>query len=153
MQFTIGEDEIKIASGDVKTFSRLIEGLIPEYSGIIPKTLGTSLYIPTKEFIQIIRSSSIFSSKLQDVKIDISQKKLEVSSENADVGLAHASIPVESRGKPVSIHFNYRFLMDGMTGITEEEFLCGANDASTPALIRNKKDATFTYVIMPIRLT
>ena len=153
IQFSIGENQIEITNGGVKIFSRLIEGVFPEYSAIVPKTFGTSLYIPKQEFIQTIRSSSIFSSKLQDVKIDISQKKLEVSSENTEVGLAHASIPVESTGKTVSIHFNHRFLMDGMVGITEEDFFFGANDASTPALIRNKRDGSFTYVIMPIRLT
>lgn len=153
MRFTFGENQVEIKSADTTIVSRLIEGAFPEYSAIIPKTFSTSLYLPRQEFIQAVRSSSIFSSKLQDVNLQFSQKKVEVSSENTEVGLTRASIPVELAGKPLAIRFNHKFLLDGMGGIAEDEFFFGGNDANTPALIRNKSDASFTYVVMPIRLT
>lgn len=150
---SLGENQIEISTGDIRIVSRLIDGLFPEYSAIVPKSFSTSLFLPKNEFANAIRSSSIFSSKLQDVHLVFSQKKLEIRAENAEVGRATISLPCEFTGKPLEINFNYRFLLDGVLGITEDELFFGANDANTPALLRNKSDASFLYVIMPIRLT
>lgn len=150
---SLGENQIEIASGDVRIVSRLIDGMFPEYSAIIPKSFSTSLFLPKNEFANAIRSSSIFSSKLQDVHLAFSQKKVEIKAENTEVGTTTISLPCELTGKPLAMNFNYRFLLDGILGVTEDELFFGANDANTPALLRNKNDASFSYVIMPIRLT
>ncbi len=150
---SLGENQIEISTGDIRILSRLIDGLFPEYSAIIPKSFSTSLFLPKNEFASAIRSSSIFSSKLQDVHLAFSQKKVEIKAENAEIGLTTISLPCELTGKPLTMNFNYRFLLDGVGGATEDELFFGANDANTPALLRNKSDASFSYVIMPIRLT
>jgi len=150
---SLGENQIEIASGDVRIVSRLVDGMFPEYSAIIPKSFSTSVFLSKNEFTNAIRASSIFSSKLQDVHLVFSQKKLEIRAENAEVGRTTISLPCELTGKPLEMNFNYRFLLDGVLGVSEDELFFGANDANTPALLRNKNEASFSYVIMPIRLT
>ncbi|KKW18916.1 MAG: DNA polymerase III subunit beta [Candidatus Sungbacteria bacterium GWC2_49_10] len=150
---SLGENQIEISTGDVRILSRLIDGMFPEYSAIIPKSFSTSLFLPKNEFANAIRSSSIFSSRLQDVHLTFSPKKVEIKAENAEIGLTTISLPCELTGKPLAINFNYRFLLDGVWGTSEDELFFGANDANAPALLRNKSDASFSYVIMPIRLT
>ncbi|OGZ95891.1 MAG: DNA polymerase III subunit beta [Candidatus Sungbacteria bacterium RIFCSPHIGHO2_01_FULL_50_25] len=153
LTLSFGENQVEIKNENIKVLSRLIDGAFPEYNAIIPKTFSTSLFIPKEELINAVRSSSIFSSKLQDVHLSFSQKKLEVTSQNSELGASTAAIPTTINGKPLTMQFNHRFLLDGVSGVDEDELFFGANDPNTPALIKNKNDASFTYVVMPIRQT
>ncbi len=149
--FSFGENQIEITTKQVHIFSRLIEGAFPEYSAIIPKTFSTSVFLPKNEIINGVRASSIFASKLQDVEFRFSQKKLEIVSENTEIGLTKISLPIAMSGKPLTISFNHRFLLDGLLAVQEDEVFFGANEPNTPVFLRNKSDTSFTYVVMPIR--
>lgn len=156
------KEEIKIGTGEnqalfeaegIKIISRLIEGNFPEYGGIIPKQFENTSHIKREEYIQAVRSASIFSSKIQEVVLKFKEKILEIASANAEVGQHHMTIPVASGGKEISISFNYRYLLDGLSALDEEELFMGVNSENTPSLLRNKEDGSFLYVLMPIRLS
>lgn len=153
IEVALGENQIEISSEGIHIFSRLIDGNFPEYSAIIPKNFSSSVFLERGPIVESIRSSSIFASKLQDVNLILSQKKVDITSENSEIGKNSVSLAASLTGKPVSLSFNYRFLLDGLNGLSEEEFFFGCNEPTQPALIRNKADASFLYVIMPIRLT
>ena len=53
----------------VQIISRLIEGEYPNYEEIIPKKFKTHVIIKRDEFLNQIKAASLFSGKINEVKI------------------------------------------------------------------------------------
>lgn len=150
---SIGENQILLETDGCMIVSRLMEGNFPEYIGIIPKNFETSCFVSKNEVVSAVRASSIFASKLQEVTIGVKNRQLEITSLNQDVGEYKNIIPCASSGKDIMIGFNYRYLLDGLQAVTEDEIFFGLNGEQSPSLIKNKSDSSFVYVVMPIRLS
>ncbi|MBI2122211.1 MAG: DNA polymerase III subunit beta [Candidatus Sungbacteria bacterium] len=150
---SLGDSQVLFEVRGIKIISRLIEGNFPEYGAIIPKEFGASGFFKKFEVVDAVRSSSIFSSKLQDVAFNFYSKGAEVSSANSDIGEFKTSLTAAVTGKELLISFNYRYLLDGLNALHEEEFFFGLNGENKPSFLRNKTDGSFSYVLMPIRLT
>ena len=157
-----GEEEVKVSLGEnqiifeaekITMISRLIDGNFPEYSGIVPKEFDVTAFINKRELNDAVRSSSIFSSKLQEISLKFKAKELEINSLNQEVGEYKTSIPVSTTGSSVSLNFNYKYLLDGVNVLDEEEIFMGLNSEQKPSLLRNKEDNSFLYCLMPIRLS
>lgn len=151
--FSLNESQIIIETKTLRVTSRIIEGMFPDYSSIIPKNFETTSFVNRGEFLSVIRGASVFSSKLQDITFTFFQKEVEVSSMNIDIGAYKTKISSLKSGRDVSISFNHHYFLDGLQVLNEGEFFIGINHENTPALIRNKEDNSFMYVLMPIRLT
>lgn len=152
-EVSVGENQMLASVGPVRITSRLIEGSFPEYRAIIPAQFGTSAYVGREEFLSAVRSSGILVSKLQEVALHFSKGFLEVESANPEVGDYKTKIKIGLNGPDARISFNYRYLLDGIQALEDEEIFFGCNDSSSPALMRNKSHTAFSYVVMPIRLT
>lgn len=153
IEISIGENQLLAESAEGKIVSRLIEGNFPDYHAIIPARFATSAYIKKNELLAGIRSASIFASKLQETTIKFSSSGLEIASANPDVGDYRVTVPAAFEGEEISMSFNWRYLLDGVQSLQDEEIFFGCTQESSPALLRNKSHQRFSYVVMPIRLT
>lgn len=153
IKISVGENQILFETHGVAVFSRLIEGKFPEYSGIIPKTFETTSFLNREQFLNAIRASSIFSSKLQDVAVTLTRDAVALSAKNPEVGEYATTLSAATTGKDVTVTFNYRYLLDGLGALEDEEIFIGCNAEGAPVLLRNKSREDFLYVLMPIRFT
>lgn len=150
----LGDNQILVESvGGGRMISRLVEGNFPDYQGIIPSHFTTSAYLPRGEIMSGVRASSIFASKLQEVTLRLGTKQIEVAAANPEVGEYHTRHNAALNGKEIAMSFNWRYLLDGIQALEDDEVFFGCNQETSPALLRNKSRADFTYVVMPIRLT
>ena len=150
---SLGENQLLVECDDGKIISRLIDGNFPDYRAIIPAQFSTSAYVKKNDLIAAIRSASIFASKLQEVTLRFSPTGLEIAASNPDVGEYRTTCQAALTGKEISMSFNWRYIMDGIQALDDEEIFFGCNKESSPALMRNKSHQAYTYVVMPIRLT
>ncbi len=137
----------------IQLSSRLIEGEYPNYQEIIPKKYTTSLRFDKNEFLNQIKSASLFSGKINEVKIkaDPKEKKIEIFSQSPEIGNYSSSILGEVKGEPAEISFNHRFLLDGLLNIKSSEIIFGLNGDSGPGVLKPVGDETYIYVVMPIK--
>ncbi|MFH1582332.1 MAG: DNA polymerase III subunit beta [bacterium] len=142
----------------IQIISRLIEGEYPNYQEIIPKSHETKVSFKAEELISQIKLASLFSSKVNEVKIKVDPKKgeLSVSSQNPDIGEHQGSIRVKAEGKSCEASFNHRFLLDGILSVVfgEEknpEITLELSGSEKPGVLRSKKDDSYLYLIMPIK--
>jgi DNA polymerase-3 subunit beta len=142
----------------IQLVSRLIEGEYPNYQEIIPKKYETKVTIPTSEFINQIKLASLFSGKINEIKLKIDPKKnrLDIFSQNPDVGEHKSFLNVKVEGKPLEISFNHRFLLDGLLNITSNrerggEVILGLINSEKPGVLQPKSDDSYLYLIMPIK--
>ena len=150
---SLGDNQLLIETAGGKMISRLVEGIFPEYRAIIPGQFAISSYLSRDEISRSVRAASIFASKLQEVTLGFSSGRIEVAAANPEVGEYRTGFAASQNGKDISMSFNWRYLLDGVQALDDEEVFFGCNQESSPALLRNKSNPAFTYVVMPIRLT
>ena len=164
LEISGGDNQILFETEDIKIISRTIEGNFPAYEGIIPKKFEAASYVDKEKLVEAIRSSSIFASKLQEVRLNLTRQILEVTASNPEIGDYKTKIEVQSSGKSfsasaqeggetgISLGFNFRYLLDGLAALDDEEIFLGLNSENAPTLVRNREDDFFKYVLMPIRI-
>ena len=139
----------------IQLISRLIEGEYPNYQEIIPKKYSTQIILDKNEFLNQIKSASLFTGKASEVKIktNIQKENIEIFSQNQDLGEYQSTVPAKIKGEEVQVTFNYKFLLDGILNIKSSEVILELNEDSGPGVLKPVGDQSYIYVVMPIKST
>jgi len=151
IMFELGMEETP--HPEIQLISRLIEGEYPNYQEIIPKKNTTQIILEKDDFLNQIKSASLFSGKVNEVKVKVDPKKkeIEIFSQNPEVGEYKSSVPGKIKGEACEVSFNHRFLMDGLTSIRSAEVSFELNKDSGPGVLKPIGDESYVYVVMPIK--
>ncbi len=154
----LGDSQILFETDEAQLISRLIDGQYPDYQQIIPKNFETRVMLQKEELIANIRIASIFSSKINDVRIIVKNDKIEILSQDQDLGQNLSQMAAKVEGKPMEISFNFRYLMDGLANINTKQVFLGMNSESdssssrsNPAILKPIGEEGYIYVVMPIK--
>jgi len=147
------EGQVVFITEKTEMVSRVVDGVFPEYKAIIPKVTENEIVIERIEFINALKLASSFSGKTNDITVTVgdSKKYLDLSSADATLGKNCYKIPIKFKGEPLSIVFNWRFLLDGLKIYTSKEIVIGVNTPERPAVIKSQNEQDIVYVVMPIR--
>jgi len=139
----------------IQIVSRLIEGEYPNYKEIIPKEFKSQLVLQKLDFLNQIKTASLFSGKINEIKlkIDPSQEIVEIFSQNPDLGQSKSQIKGKIKGEKAEISFNYRFLIGGLSNIKSKEVMLELNGEDGPGVLKPVGEEDFIYVVMPIKST
>jgi DNA polymerase-3 subunit beta len=137
----------------VQLISRTIEGEYPNYEAIIPKGYKTSLLLEKNEFLNQIKAASLFSGKINEVKLRVDPKKdvIEIFSQSPELGEYRSFAPGKAKGEKVEVSFNHRFLIDGILNIKGEDLNFEVNGEDGPAALKPTTDQNYIYIIMPMK--
>jgi len=137
----------------VQLISRLIDGEYPNYVEIIPTKYETKIVLQKEEFLNQIKAASLFSGKTNEIQIKTNLKKegVEILSQNSDLGENKSFVAAKIEGKDATIAFNYKFLIDGLINMKSQEIILQLSGEEGPAVLKPVGDATYTYVVMPIK--
>ncbi|MDO8530309.1 MAG: DNA polymerase III subunit beta [bacterium] len=137
----------------VQIISRLIEGEYPNYQDIIPSKFKTHAVVKRDEFLNQIKTASLFSSKTHEVKISINPEggSAEIFAKSPDIGESKSSVPVKAEGEPIEVSFNYKYLVEGLTNIKSSEVTFEVSKEEGPCILKPVGDASYLYVVMPIK--
>ncbi len=137
----------------VQISSRLIDGEYPNYQDIIPTKFKANVVVKRDEFLNQIKTASLFSGKVNEVKISThpDKKELGIFARSQDVGENQASIAATVEGDPVEVSFNYKYIIDGLSHIKSSEVMFDVSKEDGPCILRPVGDASYLYVVMPIK--
>ncbi|MFC1700817.1 DNA polymerase III subunit beta [Patescibacteria group bacterium] len=154
VKIILSGNQILFDLDDIQIISRLIEGQYPDYKQIIPGNFKTRAIVNRDELIKSIKVASLFSSKINDVKFNIDPKKslINISAKDSDIGENKSQIDSKIEGNGLEIIFNYRYLLDGLNNILSDKVILEFNNSSSSAVIKPVGDASYVYVIMPIKI-
>lgn len=144
-----------ISQPQIQFTSRLIEGEYPAYEEIIPQKYKTKTQLNKREFLNQIKAASLFSGKINEIKVNINKKEgnIEVLSQNPDLGEYRSVLNGKIEGEDISISFNHRFLSSGVSEINEEDIVFNLTDKDGPAALKPLNKDDYLYIIMPIKPT
>lgn len=161
-------NQINFKIENVEFTSRLIEGEYPNWQKIIPATFNTKVKLNKADFMKLVKIASIFARDAgnivrlkfePDVKTSGSQGSsgkigtLTVAATSSQVGSSDASCEVEMSGPGGEIAFNFRYILEVLSVIEDEEISFEMNESLNPGKITllDPKDPFF-HIIMPVRL-
>ena len=143
---------------EINLISKLIDGEYPNYQEIIPKKHITKVIFPLEEFINQVKLASLFSGKINEIKlkIDSSKNRIDFFSQNPDLGEYQSFLNSKIEGQTCQISFNYRFLLDGLLNLSSlnkktTEAVLELNGSEKPGILRLKNEEKYLYLIMPIK--
>lgn len=132
---------------------RLIEGKYPNYQQFIPQKLPQKVGIRREAFLTSLKRVSLLANqKSKAVLLNLSNGKMEISSNNPELGDAKEEIEVDYSGNEMKIGFNAKYITDILTSMDQENIDFELNDQVSPGLMRPANDASYTCVIMPMRI-
>lgn len=158
------EDEIKFSLDDNKNqlvfiidktvlTARLIGAEFPLIDKVIPKNWQTEVLVDREELIAALKTSSVFARESANiVKFAISPEGLSLSANAALVGENRTEIEARVSGPEVEVAFNFRFVLEFLNSIKEEQVLLRLGDSLSPAIFQPKNDPDLLHVIMPVRV-
>jgi len=151
--FEFGMQEV--AHPQIQIISRLIEGEYPNYEEIIPKKFKTHIILKRDEFLSQVKAASLFSGKINEVKIkaDPQSKEVQISAQDPDIGQSQSSIQTRIEGEPIEASFNHKFLIDGLLNIKSSEVIFNLSKEEGPCVLKPVGDISYIYVVMPIKST
>lgn len=149
------ENQIMFIFNNIELVSRVIDSKYPDYKQIIPQEFITSINCEVNKLIPIIKSVSLFCKQgINDINLifDSKNQELEVSTTSSNSGSKDiAKLPVKITGDSNDIVFNYRYLLDGLNNINNNEVIININNSKSPGLLKPKDDQEYIYLIMPIK--
>jgi DNA polymerase-3 subunit beta len=151
-KLSVGENQVTFEAGGTLLASKLIEGNYPNYRQVIPADARERVKLERELFLQSVHRVSLLSSdKSNSVKLVFSKNNIEIVANSPDVGEAKESMPVQYKGKDISIAFNPEFLMAPLRNLTEDEVYLDLIDEMSPGVL--KIQTPFLYVLMPMRIS
>ena len=152
VKISVSSTQVSMEIGDVFLISRLVEGQYPDYKQIIPNTKNARVTVSRNELIQAVKAASLFSkSGINDVVVASVDNNLRVSSSNAQIGENVIDVASAREGDDVSITFNHRYLLDGLSVLEGDKVHLDLIGKNSPGVLRSEDAANFLYIIMPIK--
>ena len=137
---------------EIYVTSRIIDGIFPDYNQILPKEFTTEIVVLKQDLLNALKITNIFSDKFNKITLTIkpSKKIFEIASNNADVGKNNTIIDGAISGEEVTVHFNYKYIIDCFQSIKQDSIALKFNGPTQPMVIQGVGDGSFTYLVMPL---
>ncbi|MBU0661300.1 DNA polymerase III subunit beta [Patescibacteria group bacterium] len=150
----VSEGQLVVRYGQYELISRMIDGVYPDYTQIIPQTFNTKAIVSADMFSSSIKRASLFVTggvNAISVSVDTVPNTLAISSMGSQTGEHESRIDVVASGDTNSILLNFRYVLEGIQHMDDEELTFEMNSADTPCIIRPKNSKTYLYIVMPVR--
>ena len=151
MQFA--NNQAKFSFDGMEFVTKLVEGKFPDYNRVIPKnhknkiTLGRTALLSTLQ-----RTAILTSDKFKGVRLNIDPGSLRVASNNAEQEEAVDELDIDYGGDSIEIGFNVTYLIDALANMSQDMVSVELTDGNSSALFTIPDNATFKYVVMPMRI-
>jgi DNA polymerase-3 subunit beta len=151
MQFA--NNQAKFSFGDMEFVTKLVEGKFPDYNRVIPKGHKNSFTLGRATLLASLQRTAILTSeKFKGVRLNIEPGTLRVAANNAEQEEAQDELDIDYGGDSIEIGFNVTYLIDALANMSQDMVTIDLADSNSSALLTIPENATFKYVVMPMRI-
>ena len=155
-------DEVSVAvegsqfilkSGTCVLMIRLIEGKYPNYHQFIPQKFTHNIVVKREAILSSLKKVSLLANqKSKAILMSFSHNKLEITSNNPELGDAKDELDIDYNGPDLKIGFNARYVEDVLKNIEQDDVEFELNDQLSPGVLKAHKKADYINVVMPMRI-
>ena len=151
MQFA--NNQAKFTFGGMEFVTKLVEGKFPDYNRVIPKNHKNSVTLGRAPLLASLQRTAILTSeKFKGVRLNLEPGTLRIASTNAEQEEAQDELDIDYGGDPIEIGFNVTYLIDALANMSQDMVKLELADANSSALFTVPDNASFKYVVMPMRI-
>ena len=149
----ISQKHIIFTVGETMIISRLIEGAFLKYEGVIPKESTYKVKVKTRDLQDSIeRVSLVADERLKTpIHIKIDASKFKISCDSAQ-NRSYDECVFDGAFDPLDIAFNFRFLLDVLRNINDDEIFLQYSTPTSACLFKPLDSEQFLYMVLPVRL-
>ncbi|MBI4426110.1 MAG: DNA polymerase III subunit beta [Candidatus Kerfeldbacteria bacterium] len=154
VELYLSDSQALFVTDGTELTTRLIEGQYPDYQQIIPESSQTQAVVDVETLTKAVKTASLFCKPgINDVTVELDPtgRVITCAAANAELGEHRGRIEAKVSGKPTSIVFNYRYLLDGLANLGTDSATLGVSDNASPGVLRPQNGGTYLYLLMPIR--
>ncbi|MDD2277606.1 MAG: DNA polymerase III subunit beta [Bacteroidales bacterium] len=135
---------------------RLVEGVYPNYSSVIPANNPNQLTIDRLDFYNSLRRVAPFTNQASNlVKISLSGNQIEVSAQDLDFSIsAFERLKCQYEGDEMEIGFKSVFLIEILANISSGDIILSLSDPSRAGLlfpaINENENEDVLMLLMPM---
>lgn len=156
VEFAVGDNHLFFRLGERLLISKRVENQFPAWEKVIPRDNDKVIGCAREQLAGAIRRVSLLANeRSRAVRLAISPGKMEISSQNPELGEARETIDVEYRGENMQIGFNGQYLLDFVSAVGAEKINIELKDDSSQGLMRKADEPAgqeYRYVVMPMRV-
>ena len=142
--------------GERLLVSKRIDDQFPDYDKVIPKGNDNVVISEREDLLGAVRRVSLVANeRSKAVRLTLEEGKLEVSSQNPELGEAREEVEVDYSGEPIQIGFNGQYVVDFLNVVGTEKVRIELKNGSSQGLLKpadEEEGREYCYVIMPMRL-
>ena len=158
IEISLGESYFVLDLGDTTIFSRLLEGIYPDYEKVIPKNNDRHLQVGREPLESSIRRVSIFANKItQQVLLSLNKGEMELTTKDSDFGKeAVEKIPMDYDGESMVIGYNANYIVDILKHVDTDDVIFDFGSSTSAGLVspaEQLEGEDLLMLVMPIKLT
>ncbi|MBR2525355.1 DNA polymerase III subunit beta [bacterium] len=133
--------------------SRIMEGQYPKYNQLIPTENPKTAIVNRNKLISALELVSIMvNEKTSIVKFDFSENNLVLRGDTPDSGASEETLNIDYKGEDMTIAFNYKYVIDGLKNMEENEVKIEMNTNLSPTVFRPNSEEDYISLIMPVQM-
>lgn len=153
LSFGLVDNNVVFKHGPMSMSVRLIEGTFPDFTQVLPEETDQKAFVSRDLFTQSLKFVSLFASpKTSNVRLQLSDEGLELYASDPDRGEGRKVIPADYDGQTVKAGYNYKYVLDVLNVLEDDDVSLEIIDTLSPTLLREPGDEESLFVVMPMRL-
>ncbi len=153
LEMRFASNQAKFSFGGMEFVTKLVEGKFPDYNRVIPKNHKNSFTLGRAPLLASLQRTAILTSeKFKGVRLNIEPGTLRIASSNAEQEEAQDELDIDYGGAAIEIGFNVTYLIDALANMSQDMVQVHLADANSSALLTIPENASFKYVVMPMRI-
>ena len=157
VEICLSSNYIVFNLGSCTIYSRLLEGVYPDYEKVIPQENPRVLTVSREQIDASLRRVSIFANKMtQQIRLRASADGLEVIAEDVEFGKdARETLPAKLNGTDFQIGYNCTYLLDILKHLDGQEVIFRFNTPTSAGLVypgQQLEGEELQMLVMPIKL-
>ncbi len=155
----LGETQIGYKTPNIEFYSRLVDGVFPDYQAVLPNDFVTTVVFNKQECLQAVKATSLFArSGLFDINLhcDPETNCITMTAVNTQTGEQTTKLSAHITGEANHVVFNYKFFLDALAQFTTPtiKMMLVNNQAPVrfePIVPETETTPDYFHVIVPIK--
>ncbi len=155
VSLSVGKSQAFFRFGAYALHCRLLEGRFPDYTKVVPTNFSKTCRIGREDLISGLRRMLVVAQEKRSpnlIRLRFSDDTLYLSANTPDLGSGDERLPIVYEGEEMTIGFNGKYLVDGLTVLDSEEVQLDLQEENKSAVLRPLGDTSYDYVVMPVKL-
>ncbi len=153
IELQFANNQARFRFGGMEFVTKLVEGKFPDYNRVIPKSHKNAITLGRQALLASLQRTAILTSeKFKGVRLNLEPGTLRVASSNAEQEEAQDELDIDYGGDSIEIGFNVTYLIDALANMQQDMVKIELSDGNSSALLTIPENASFKYVVMPMRI-